>query len=54
MCGFSDSDFFPNILVTSDEVEKFLKSLNSKKVAGTDRLPIKLVQLASEVFSKPL
>ena len=31
-----------------------LKSLNSKKVAGTDRLPIKLVQLASEVFSKPL
>ena len=50
----SDSDFSRNILVTSDEVEKMLKSLNSKKVAGTDRLPIKLVQLASEVFSKPL
>ena len=30
-----------------------LKSLNSKKVAGTDRLLIKLVKLASEVLSKP-
>ena len=31
-----------------------LKSLNLKKAAGTDRLPIKLVKLASEVLSKPL
>ena len=31
-----------------------LKSLNLKKAAGTDRLSIKLVKLASEVFSKPL
>ena len=36
-----------------------LKSLNSKKkqkkkTVGTDRLPIKLVKLASEVLSKPL
>ena len=50
----SDSDFSCNILVTSDEVEKMLKSLNSKKAAGTDRLPIKLVKLASAVLSKPL
>ena len=50
----SDSDFPRNILVTSDEVEKMLKSLNSKKSAGTDRLSIKLVKLASEVLSKPL
>ena len=42
------------ILVTSDEVEKMLKSLNSKKAAGTDRLPIKLVKLDSEVLSKTL
>ena len=42
-----------NILVTSEEVEKMLKSLSSKKAAGTDRLSIKLVKLASEVFSKP-
>ena len=50
----SDSDFSRNILVTSDEVEKMLKSLNSKKAAGTDRLPIKLVKLAPEVLSRPL
>ena len=31
-----------------------LKSLNSKKATGTDRLPIKLVKLAPEVLSKPL
>ena len=31
-----------------------LKSLNSKKASGTDRLPIKLVELAPEVLSKPL
>ena len=50
----SNRDFSRNILVTSDEVEKMLKSLNSKKTAGIDRLPIKLVKLASEVLSKPL
>ena len=50
----SDSDISRNILVTSGEVEKMLKSLNSKKTAGTDRLAIKLVKLASEVLSKPL
>ena len=49
----SDCDFSRNILLTSDGVEKMLKSLNSKKAAGTDRLPIKLVKLASEVLSKP-
>ena len=31
-----------------------LKSLNSKKAAGRDRLPIELVKLAPEVLSKPL
>ena len=50
----SDSDFFRNILVTSDEVEKMLNYLNSNKAAGTDKLPIKLVKLAPEVLSKPL
>ena len=38
--SFSDSDFSPNILITSDEVEKMWKSLNSKKAAGTDRITI--------------
>ena len=50
----SDSDFSRNILETSDEVEKMLKSLNPKQAAGTDRMAIKLVKLASEVLSKPL
>ena len=52
--SFSESDCSRNILVTSDEVEKLLTSLNSQKAAGTDRFPIKLVKLASEVLSKPL
>ena len=52
--SYFDSDSSRNILVTSDEVEKMLKSLNLKKAAGTDRLPIKLVKLTSEVLSKPL
>ena len=50
----SDSDFSRNILLTSDEVEKIFKTLNSKKAAGTNRLPIKLLKLASEVILKPL
>ena len=50
----SDSDFSRNILVTSDEAEKMSKSLISKKSVGANRLPIKLVKLASEVLSKPL
>ena len=41
-------------LVISDDAEKMLKSLNSKKAAGTERLPIKLVKLVSEVLSKTL
>ena len=52
--SFSNNDLSHNVLVTSDEVEKKLKSLNSKTAAGTDRLPIKLVKLVAEVLSKPL
>ena len=50
----SDSDISRNNLVTSDDVEKKLESLHSKKAAGTDRLPIKLVKLTSGALSKPL
>ena len=49
----SHCDFSRNNLVTSDEVEKMLKSLNLK-AAWTERLPIKLVKLAPQVLSKPL
>ena len=48
-------DFSRNFLVTLDKVKgKMLKSLNLKKAAGANRLPIKSVKLASEVLSKPL
>ena len=40
--------------VTSDEVNLILKSLNAKKASGTDKIPIKLVKLASNYLSKPL
>ena len=40
--------------VTSDEVNLILKSLNTKKASGTDKIPTKLVKLASNFLSKPL
>ena len=40
--------------VTSDEVNLILKSLNARKVSGTDNLPTKLIKLASNYLSKPL
>ena len=52
--SFSDSGFSRNILVTSDEAEKKLKSLNSTIASGTNRLPIKLVKLTYEVLLKHL
>ena len=40
--------------VTSNEVNLILTSLNTKKVSGTDKIPTKLVKLASEFLSTPL
>ena len=40
--------------VTSDEVNLILKSLNTKKASGTDKILTKLVKLASNVLSTPL
>ena len=40
--------------VTSDEVNLILKSLSAKKASGTDKIPAKLVKLASNYLSKPL
>ena len=40
--------------VTSSEVNLILKSLNTKKASGTDKIPIKLVKLASDFPSTPL
>ena len=40
--------------VTSNEVNLILKSLNTKKASGTDKILTKLVKLASNVLSTPL
>ena len=40
--------------VTSNEVNLILKSLNTKKASGTDKIPTKLVKLASNFLLKPL
>ena len=40
--------------VTFNEVNLILKSLNTKKVSGTDKIPEKPVKLTSVFLSKPL
>ena len=40
--------------VTSDEVNLILKSLNTKKASGADKMRTKLVKSASNFLSKPL
>ena len=40
--------------VTSSKVNLILKSLNTKKASGTDKISTKLVKLASKFLSKPL
>ena len=40
--------------VTSNEVNLILKSLNTKKVSGTDKIATKFVKLASNFLLKPL
>ena len=40
--------------ITSNEVNLILKSLNTKKTSSTDKIPTKLVTLASDFLSKPL
>ena len=40
--------------VTSSEVNLILKSLNSKKASGTDKIPTTLVNLASNFFIKAI
>ena len=40
--------------VTSNEANLILKSLNTKKASGTDKILTKLVKLASDFLSTPL
>ena len=50
----SDNTLTSTGRVTSNEVNLILKSLNTKKTSGTDKIATKLVKLASNFLSKPL
>ena len=40
--------------ITTEEINTILKSLNSKKAPGIDKIPTKLVNLASDFLAEPL
>ena len=40
--------------ITTKEINTILKSLNSKKVPGIDKIPTKLIKLASDILAEPL
>ena len=40
--------------ITPKEINTILKSLNSKKAPGTDKIPSKLVKLGSDILADPL
>ena len=40
--------------ITTEEINTILKSLNSKKAPGIDKIPTKLVKLASDFLAEPL
>ena len=40
--------------ITTEEINTILKSLNSKKAPGIDKIPTKLVKLASYILAEPL
>ena len=40
--------------ITPKEINTILKSLNSRKAPGIDKIPTKLVKLASDILAKPL
>ena len=50
----SNNTFASARQITSNEVNLILKYLNIKKASGMDKIPIKLVKLASDFLSRPL
>ena len=40
--------------ITPKEINTTLKSLDSKKAPGIDKIPTKLVKLVSDIFAEPL
>ena len=49
-----DTSSFPTDEVTPDEVNSIIKSLDANKASGTDKIPMKLIILASNFLSKPI
>ena len=40
--------------ITPKEINTILKSLNSKKAPGIDKIPTKLIKLSSDILAQPL
>ena len=49
-----DTSFFSTDEVTPDKVNSIIKSLDANKATGTDKIPMKLIILASDFLSKPI
>ena len=49
-----DISFFSTDEVTPDRVNSIIKSLDANKAPGTDKIPRKLIILASDFSSKPI
>ena len=49
-----DTSFFSTDEVTPDKVNSIIKFLDASKASGTDKIPMKLIILASDFLSKPI
>ena len=49
-----DISSFSTDEVTPDKVNSIIKSLDANKATGTDKMPMKLIILASDFLSKPI
>ena len=49
-----DTSSFSTDEVTPDKVNSIIKSLDANKAPGTDKIPMKLIILASDFLSKPI
>ena len=51
---YTDASSLPTDKVTPDKVNSIIKTLDTNKSPGTDEIPMKLIILASDFFSKPI
>ena len=52
--NYMDTSSFSTDEVTPDKVNSIIKSLDANKASDTDKIPIKLIILASDLLSKPI